>query len=64
MIERLAHALDTDPNDLLRAAGRYASGTTFEETVLNRLDSLSRDVRAGFQRLDAAIESLRAEVRG
>jgi hypothetical protein len=30
---------------LLRAAGRYATGKTFEETVLARLDALGRDLR-------------------
>jgi hypothetical protein len=29
----------------LRAAGRYATGKTFEETVLARLDTLGRDLR-------------------
>jgi transcriptional regulator with XRE-family HTH domain len=46
IIERIGHALDADPAELLRAAGRYATGKTFEETVLARLDALSRDVRA------------------
>jgi transcriptional regulator with XRE-family HTH domain len=45
IIERLGVALDTDPSELLRAAGRYATGKTFEETVLARLDAISRDVR-------------------
>jgi transcriptional regulator with XRE-family HTH domain len=45
IIERLGVALDTDPGELLRAAGRYATGKTFEETVLARLDALSRDLR-------------------
>ncbi len=45
IIERIAHALDADPAELLRAAGRYATGKTFEETVLARLDALTRDMR-------------------
>lgn len=45
IIERIGLALDTDPAELLRAAGRYATGKTFEETVLARLDAISRDVR-------------------
>jgi hypothetical protein len=38
-------ALDADPAELLRAAGRYATGKTFEETVLARFDAIGRDVR-------------------
>ncbi|HEV7942437.1 MAG TPA: helix-turn-helix transcriptional regulator [Solirubrobacteraceae bacterium] len=45
IIERIAGALQTDPTDLLRAAGRLATGKTFEEAVLARLDAISRDVR-------------------
>ncbi len=45
IIERIAHALDARPAELLRAAGRYATGKTFEETVLARLDALTRDMR-------------------
>jgi transcriptional regulator with XRE-family HTH domain len=45
IIERIGVALKTDPAELLRAAGRYATGKTFEETVLARLDALGQDVR-------------------
>lgn len=45
IIERIAGALDVDATELLRAAGRLASGKTFEEIVLARLDAISRDVR-------------------
>src|ERR1700733_8803556 len=45
VIERIAVALDSDPAELLKAAGRYATGKTFEETVLARLDAIGRDVR-------------------
>ncbi len=45
IIERIGQALDTNPAELLRAAGRYATGKTFEETVLARLDAIGRDVR-------------------
>lgn len=45
IIERIGQALDADPNELLRAAGRYASGKSFEEQVLARLESMSRDMR-------------------
>lgn len=45
VIERIADALNADPGELLRAAGRLASGKSFEETVLARLDAIGRDVR-------------------
>ncbi len=45
IIERIGLALETDPAELLRAAGRYATGKTFEEAVLARLDAIGRDVR-------------------
>jgi transcriptional regulator with XRE-family HTH domain len=45
IIERIAGALDAEPAELLRAAGRMASGKTFEEVVLARLDAIGRDVR-------------------
>lgn len=45
IIQRIAAALDADSAELLRAAGRYATGKTFEETVLARLDALGRDLR-------------------
>jgi transcriptional regulator with XRE-family HTH domain len=45
IIERIGIALDANPADLLRAAGRYATGMTFEEMVLARLDALNRDMR-------------------
>jgi len=44
-IERIALALDANPAELLHAAGRYATGQTFEETVLARLEAIGRDVR-------------------
>lgn len=45
IIERIGLALEADPSELLRAAGRYATGKTFEETVLARLDAIGQDVR-------------------
>jgi len=45
IIERIGLALEADPAELLKAAGRYATGKTFEETVLARLDAIGRDVR-------------------
>jgi transcriptional regulator with XRE-family HTH domain len=52
VIERIAAALGVDPGELLRAAGRSPSGRSFEETVLNKLDALSRDVRTLKQAMD------------
>lgn len=45
VIERIAAALNADPNQLLRAAGRTAGGHSFEQAVLDKLDAISRDVR-------------------
>lgn len=45
IIERIAGALEADATELLRAAGRLATGRTFEEAVLARLDAIGRDVR-------------------
>ncbi|HEV7942420.1 MAG TPA: helix-turn-helix transcriptional regulator [Solirubrobacteraceae bacterium] len=45
IIERIGHALEADPGELRKAAGRYATGKSFEETVLARLDAIGRDVR-------------------
>jgi transcriptional regulator with XRE-family HTH domain len=45
IIERISGALGTDSTELLRAAGRLASGKIFEETVLARLDAIGRDMR-------------------
>jgi transcriptional regulator with XRE-family HTH domain len=53
IIERIGLALEADPTELLRAAGRYATGKTFEETVLARLDAIGRDVREVKQALAA-----------
>lgn len=61
-IGRIAQALQADPADLLRAAGRYASGQSFEETVLAELrtlavkiDTLDRDLRGDIGKIKAAI---------
>jgi transcriptional regulator with XRE-family HTH domain len=45
VIERVAAALEVDAIQLLKAAGRSASGASFEEQVLSRLDELGREVR-------------------
>jgi transcriptional regulator with XRE-family HTH domain len=44
-IERIADALEADPRELLRLAGRTAGGPAFEEKVLDRLDALGRQVQ-------------------
>lgn len=54
VIERIGLALEADPAELLRAAGRYPTGKTFEEAVLARLDVIGRDVRAVKQALAAS----------
>lgn len=58
VIERIALALEVDPAELLRAAGRYATGRTFEETVLAELDAIGRDVRAVKQALIGSRKAL------
>jgi transcriptional regulator with XRE-family HTH domain len=45
IIERVASALGAKPAELLRAAGRSSSGQSFEESVLDKLDAINRDVR-------------------
>ena len=45
VIERIAAALETASDELLRAAGRAASGQSFEEEVMKKLDDIGRDVR-------------------
>jgi len=44
VISRIAAGLEVDAASLLRAAGRTSGGQSFEETVLARLDALSRDM--------------------
>lgn len=45
VIEQIARALGADPGELLQAAGRVGSGQTFEQVVLERLETMGRDVR-------------------
>jgi len=51
VIERLAEALDADPLELLRIAGRQVGSGSFEERVLAEL----RLIRSGLDRLEAAV---------
>lgn len=53
VIERLATALDVDPADLLRVAGRHFGGESFEEAVMRRLDALQAELEAVRRQLDA-----------
>lgn len=46
VIRRIAAAVESDADELLKAAGRYPSGQSFEEAVLAKLDLISRDIRA------------------
>lgn len=61
-IQRIAQALKADSDELLRAAGRYTSGQSFEETVLTELrtlaakiDTLDHDLRSEIGGIKAAI---------
>jgi transcriptional regulator with XRE-family HTH domain len=45
VIEQIARALDADPGELLQAAGRIGDVQTFEQVVLERLETIGRDVR-------------------
>jgi transcriptional regulator with XRE-family HTH domain len=57
IIERIAVALEAEPAELFKAAGRYATGKTFEETVLAQLDAIGRDMRAVKQALAGSRKS-------
>lgn len=59
VIAKLAGLLDADAAELMKLAGRDVGGASFERQVLSELQSLRRDVRAGFDRLDSAIPALR-----
>lgn len=60
VIAQLASLLDGDPAELFKLAGRDVGGHSFERQVLSELQGLRRDMRAGFKRIDNAIEALRA----
>jgi transcriptional regulator with XRE-family HTH domain len=55
VIAKLAAILDIDVAELYKLAGRDVGGASFEAQVLSELQSLRREVRAGFKRLDQAI---------
>jgi transcriptional regulator with XRE-family HTH domain len=58
VITKLAGILDTDASELFKLAGRDVGGVSFEQQVLSELHRLGRDLRAGFDRLDAAVAAL------
>ena len=58
VITKLAAILDIDVSELFKLAGRDVGGTSFEQQVLSELHRLRRDMRAGFDRLDAALAAL------
>jgi transcriptional regulator with XRE-family HTH domain len=58
VIAKLADLLDIDVAELFKLAGRDVGGASFEGQVLGELQQLRRDMRAGFQRLDAAMAEL------
>lgn len=51
VIERLADVLEADQLELLRVAGREASGSAFEQRVLAELAA----IRSGLARLEASV---------
>jgi transcriptional regulator with XRE-family HTH domain len=58
VITKLADILDMDVAELFKLAGRDVGGASFEQQVLSELHRLRRDMRAGFDRLDAAVAAL------
>lgn len=59
VIAKLAALLDIDVAELYKLAGRDVGGASFEGQVLSELQQLRREMRAGFARLDEAIEKQR-----
>jgi transcriptional regulator with XRE-family HTH domain len=58
VITKFAAILDIDPAELFKLAGRDVGGASFEQEVLSQLHRLHREMRAGFERLDAAMAAL------
>jgi transcriptional regulator with XRE-family HTH domain len=56
LVLAIAHALDTDPTPLLRAAGRTYSRVTFEERVLSQLETLTAQISNGLGDLAARLD--------
>ncbi len=47
-----------DANELFKLAGRDVGGASFEQQVLTELERLRREMRTGFERLEAALAAL------
>ena len=58
VITQMATILDVDVSELFKLAGRDVGGASFEQQVLSELHRLRRDMRAGFERLEAALAEL------
>jgi transcriptional regulator with XRE-family HTH domain len=58
VITKLADILDIDVAELFKLAGRDVGGASFETQVLSELHRLRREMRAGFDRLDATVAAL------
>jgi transcriptional regulator with XRE-family HTH domain len=58
VITKLADILDIDAAELFKLAGRDVGGASFEQQVLSELHRLRRELRAGFDRLDATVAAL------
>lgn len=58
VIAQMAAILDIDASELFKLAGRDVGGASFESQVLSELERLRRDMRAGFDRLNAAVAAL------
>jgi transcriptional regulator with XRE-family HTH domain len=58
VIAKLAAILDIDVAELFKLAGRDVGGASFESQVLSDLDRLRREMRAGFERLEAKMAAL------
>jgi transcriptional regulator with XRE-family HTH domain len=58
VIAKLAAILDIDIAELYKLAGRDVGGASFEGQVLSELQSLRRDMLAGFKQLDSAVKEL------
>jgi transcriptional regulator with XRE-family HTH domain len=64
VITQLAAILDVDVAELFKLAGRDVGGASFESQVLGELERLRREMRAGFDRLDAAVTALIKQTKG
>jgi transcriptional regulator with XRE-family HTH domain len=65
VITQMATILDVDVSELFKLAGRDVGGASFEQQVLSELHRLRQDLtasrqdmRAGFERLEAALAEL------